>query len=68
MNGYEILGKAVANGILYIICSAFLGLVIYIFFDEPNLTVGIVWKKFYICAWIAGCLVCIGMVLWCIYH
>lgn len=68
MNGYEMLGIAVANGILYIICSAFLGFVIYVLFDESNPPVGIVWEKFYICAWIAGCLVCIWMVLWCIYH
>ena len=64
MNGYEMLGMAVADGILHIICSIFLGFVIYILLDESNPPVGIVWEKFYICAWIASSLLCIGTVLW----
>lgn len=63
MNGYEILGKAVANGIIYFLASAFLGLIICCFTgDTIN---GADLDSFPACAWIGGCIVCIIMIFYC---
>lgn len=69
MNGYEMLGIAVANGIIYFLCSAILGLIICCIFciftmDDIN---GADLDNFPACAWIGGCIVCVVMVLRCIY-
>lgn len=66
MNRYEILGIAVANGIVYVVCSAILGALLCCFFtkDATGLADFDELPKF---AWISGCVVCVVMVLRCIY-
>lgn len=65
MNGYEILGKAVVYGIIYFLSSAFLGIICCVFTgDAIN---GANLDNFPACAWIGGCIVCVVMVLRCIY-
>ena len=66
MNGYEILGRAVANGIIYILASAFLGLIICGIFTSNSMG-GVDLDRFPDCAWIGGCIVCVAMVLYCGY-
>lgn len=66
MNGYETLGIAVANGIIYFFCSAILGLIICCLFTGDAIN-GADLDNFPLCAWIGGCIVCVVMVLWCIY-
>lgn len=65
MNGYEMLGIAVANGIIYFLGSAILGAIICCFTgDSIN---GADLDTYPLCAWIGGCIVCVVMVLRCIY-
>lgn len=66
MNGYEIIGKAVANGIIYFLGSGILGLIICGIFTGNSIG-GADLDSFPKCAWIGGCLVCVVMVLYCIY-
>lgn len=66
MNGYEILGKAVVYGIIYFLSSAFLGLIICCVFTGDTIN-GADLDNFPACAWIGGCIVCVVMVLRCIY-
>lgn len=62
----KIFGKAVVYGIIYLLGSVILGAIICCFTgDSIN---GADLDTFPLCAWIAGCIVCIWMVLWCIYH
>ena len=66
MNGYEMLGIAVANGIIYFLCSAILGLIICCVFTGDAIN-GADLDSYPLCAWIGGCIVCVVMVLRCIY-
>lgn len=63
MSGYEVLGIATANGIVYIICSALLGLVLCCLFTGDDVNGGDL-DKFYEFAWIAGCIVYVAMALY----
>ena len=59
------LGVAVANGFIYFLSSAILGLIICCFTgDSIN---GADLDTFPLCAWIAGCIVYVVMVLRCFY-
>ena len=62
MNGYEIFGRAVANGI-YILASAFLGFIICSIFTSNSMG-GADLDRFSDCAWIGGYIVCVAMVLY----
>lgn len=66
MNGYEILGKAVVYGIIYFLGSAILGIIICCIFTDDSIN-GADLDSFPKCAWIGGCIVCVSMVLRCIY-
>ena len=66
MNGYEMLGIAVANEIIYFLCSAILGLIICCVFTGDAIN-GADLDNCPLCAWIGGCIVCVVMVLRCIY-
>ena len=66
MNGYEMLGIDVVNGIIYLLCSAILGLIICCLFTGDAIN-GADLDNCPLCAWIGGCIVCVAMVLWCIY-
>lgn len=67
MNGYEILGKAVVNGIIYILSSAFLGMIMCCVFTTDYMG-GADLDEFPKYAWIGGCIVCIVMILRCGYY
>lgn len=63
MNGYEVLGKAVVNGIIYILSSAFLGLIMCCIFTTDNMD-GADLDEFPKYAWISGCIVYIAMIFY----
>lgn len=66
MNGYEILGKAVVNGIIYFLCSAILGIIMCCIFTGDTIN-GADLDSYPLYAWIGGCIVYVVMVLRCIY-
>lgn len=63
MNGYEMLGIAVVNGIIYFLGSAILGLIICCVFTGDAIN-GVDLDDFPACAWIGGCIVYIIMIFY----
>lgn len=64
MNGYEIVGKAVVDGIIYLFSSAILGIIMCCIFTGDFVN-GADLDSYPLYAWISGCIVCVVMVLHC---
>ncbi len=63
MNGYEMLGIAVANGIIYLLSSGILGIIICCIFTGDSIN-GADLDSFPKCSWIGGCIVYIIMIFY----
>lgn len=64
MNGYEILGKAVVNGLIYLFSSAILGIIMCCIFTG-DLINGADLDSYPLYAWIGGCIACVVMIFYC---
>ena len=62
MNGYEMVGTAVVNGIIYLLSSAILGIIMCCIFTGDTIN-GADLDSYPLYAWIGGCIVYVIMVL-----
>lgn len=62
MNGYEMVGTAVVNGIIYLLSSAILGIIMCCIFTGDTIN-GADLDSYPLYAWIGGCIVYVVMIL-----